>query len=110
MGKIITAAEKKVYEEKAELLKALAHPVRLCIVKKLYETGGSNVSSMQNCFLMPQSTVSQHLSKLKSLGIVEGKRHGTEIVYRVINTDAIKIVDLLLSIGKKHLAKCSILS
>jgi hypothetical protein len=37
-----------LYEEKTELLKVLAHPVRLCIVKNLLEKGATNVSKMQN--------------------------------------------------------------
>lgn len=93
---ISTEGERKVFEEKADLLKALAHPVRLCIVKNLCDSGGCNVTKMQNCLQMPQSTVSQHLGKLKALGIVEGKRHGTEIVYFVINPDAKRIVGSLL--------------
>lgn len=55
----------KKLNEKAELLKVLAHPVRLCIVKGLLENGGCNVTYMQNCLNAPQSTVSQHLQKLK---------------------------------------------
>lgn len=91
----LTSEEKKNLVEKAELLKALAHPVRLCIVKKLVEAGGCNVSKMQACLMMPQSTVSQHLSKLKSLGIVEGNRNGTEIIYGVVHSDAISIINSL---------------
>lgn len=87
--------EKKLLHEKAEILKALSHPVRLCIVRNLMESGGCNVTHMQNCLSMAQSTISQHLTKLKSSGIVEGSRAGTEIVYRVINPDAVKIVQSL---------------
>jgi DNA-binding transcriptional ArsR family regulator len=96
MGVVMTAEYKKLLEDKAEILKALSHPIRLCIVKNLVETGGCNVSKMQGCLDMPQSTVSQHLSKLKSLRIIEGQRNGTEIVYHAIDGDAIKIVNTLI--------------
>ena len=44
----------KKLNEKAELLKVLAHPVRLCIVKGLLENGGCcNVTYMQNCLNAP---------------------------------------------------------
>ena len=72
-----------LYEEKTELLKVLAHPVRLCIVKNLLEKGATNVSKMQNCLNVPQSTISQHLQKLKAAGIVDGVRRGVEITYSV---------------------------
>lgn len=71
------------FAEVAEILKALAHPVRLCIVKGLLEKGECNVSHMQDCLDAPQSTVSQHLQKLRAAGIIEGVRSGLEINYRV---------------------------
>lgn len=80
------------YNETAELLKVLAHPVRLCIVRGLIEKGECNVTYMQSCLDTPQSTTSQHLQKLKSAGIVEGKRNGLEINYRVCND---KVYDLI---------------
>lgn len=85
-----------LFNEKAEVLKALAHPIRLCIVQGLIEEEGRNVTTMQNCLNAPQSTVSQHLSKLKAAGIIEGRRNGTEINYYVVNEDAKKIVNSIL--------------
>ncbi len=38
--------ELELYESNAELLKVLAHPVRLCIVKGLIERGPSNVKNL----------------------------------------------------------------
>lgn len=85
----------KTYEKKSEKLKALAHPHRLCIVKGLIE-GSCNVSKIQECLGLPQSTVSQHLSKLKSAGIIDGERNGLEICYRVVDENIADIVRLLL--------------
>lgn len=82
-------------ERKAEKLKALAHPQRLYIVKGLIGNMCS-VTKIQECLNLPQSTVSQHLAKLKAAGIIEGKRHGTEICYTVIDEEAIEIISLLL--------------
>ncbi|HWT76365.1 MAG TPA: metalloregulator ArsR/SmtB family transcription factor [Mobilitalea sp.] len=73
------------YNETAELLKTLAHPVRLCIVNGLLKKGECNVSYMQNCLRAPQSTISQHLQKLRMAGIIEGRRNGLEIYYQVCN-------------------------
>ncbi|MCG8498931.1 MAG: metalloregulator ArsR/SmtB family transcription factor [Firmicutes bacterium] len=82
------------YDQKSELIKAIAHPVRLCIVKGLIENQ-CNVTHMQQCLNIPQSTVSQHLSKLKAAGIIKGERKGLEICYRVVNQDIIKIIGVL---------------
>lgn len=83
------------YNAAAELLKVLAHPARLCIVRGLLKKGECNVSYMTECMDCPQSTMSQHLQKLKSAGIIAGRREGTEIYYRVCNEKAAEIIKIL---------------
>ncbi len=80
--------------QKSELLKALVHPTRFCIVKGLIAKE-SNVTSIQECLDLPQSTISQHLFKLKAAGIIKGERNGLEISYQVINEDVKKIIKIL---------------
>jgi DNA-binding transcriptional ArsR family regulator len=86
----------KKYEEKAEVLKALSHPHRLCIIKGLMDNK-CNVSKIQECLGLPQSTVSQHLAKLKAAGIIDGKRNGLEICYSVVNEEIENIVRVLFN-------------
>lgn len=86
----------KQYEEISELLKVLAHPVRLCIVRGLLEVGCCNVSNMQNCLGIPQSTISQHLQKLKNVGIIAGERNGLEVFYKITDKRVEDIIKVLL--------------
>jgi len=89
------------YNNAAELLKVLAHPVRLCIVAGLLQKGECNVMHMTDCLDCPQSTISQHLQKLRMAGIIEGTRNGTEIKYKVCNKTAEKLMNILCEeIGK----------
>lgn len=83
------------YSEVSELLKVMAHPIRLCVVKGLLETGSCNVTHMQQCLNIPQSTLSQHLQKLKAAGIIKGMRNGVEINYKVCNDLVIDLVNTL---------------
>jgi len=83
------------YYKTAELLKVLAHPVRLCIVTGLLKNGGCNVSHMQSCLNEPQSTISQHLQKLKMAGVISGARKGKEINYRVSNKRIESLIKIL---------------
>lgn len=85
------------YTELAEMLKTIAHPVRLCIVKGLIEKGECNVTHMQTCLDIPQSTVSQHLQKLKSAGIITGVRSGLEINYSICDQRVIQLVNILFN-------------
>lgn len=88
------------YKQTAEMLKVLAHPVRLCIVHGLIENGGCNVTYMQSCLDTPQSTISQHLQKLRSAGIVEGIRNGLEINYHVCSDQAADLINVLFKENK----------
>lgn len=84
------------YIDYAELLKALAHPVRLCIVSGLLEKGCCNVTHMQNCLSIPQSTISQHLQKLRAAGILKAERNGLEISYSVADERVKNIILALI--------------
>ena len=84
------------YEEKAELLKALAHPLRLRIVRGLLICGCRNVSCMEEKTGQSQSCISQHLSKLRAAGIVRAERSGNEVYYTVADRSVAAVVAALL--------------
>ncbi len=71
-------------EEVAELLAALAHPVRLRIVCGLL-SGGCTVTPIAECLGLPQPLVSRHLAILREAGVVSATRRGREQVYGVVH-------------------------
>jgi ArsR family transcriptional regulator len=99
-GGLVMDVDIKNFELQAEKLKAISHPQRLCIIKGLIDNS-CNVTKIQECMKLPQSTVSQHLSKLKAAGIVTGSRKGLEICYSVVDDDVKKIVQILTESGAK---------
>ena len=64
----------------AEVLKGVAHPVRLRIVAALCERS-HNVGELARKLGVRQSLVSQHLSLLRLHGLVAPKKNGTSITY-----------------------------
>lgn len=82
------------HTKKADLLKALGHPIRYCIVEGLV-SGEQIVGSMVACTGVPQPTVSQHLNVLKAAGIIECRREGNKMYYDVCDATVRKIVELL---------------
>ncbi len=84
----------------AEIFKALGHPSRLCIVNKLTATS-LNVTQMQECLGASQSSISQHLTILKSRGIIEGKRIGSEVIYSLVDKRMKSLVEIFLSHEQK---------
>ena len=83
-------------ERQAEILKVLGHPIRLKIVAGLLSQS-CNVKKIWECLELPQATVSQHLSLLKSKQIIAGRRDGTEVFYSVISPEAKEIIGALFA-------------
>lgn len=84
------------YEARAELLKTMAHPIRLQIVHDLLAAGRRNVRCMEAHTGMSQSCISQHLQRLRSAGVVAAERVGNEVYYRVVSGEAARVVAALM--------------
>ncbi|MEI5948044.1 metalloregulator ArsR/SmtB family transcription factor [Bacillus albus] len=84
----------KIPEADVELLKIMAHPVRLQIVKELEHRKICNVTQLTELLDIPQSTVSQHLSKMRGK-ILRSERKGLEMYYHIANSKACQIVSVL---------------
>ncbi|HID66231.1 MAG TPA: transcriptional regulator [Aquificaceae bacterium] len=82
-------------EELAEFFKALSHPVRLRIISILIE-GKQCVKNLGELLNLSQPSVSQHLSILRSRGIVGWKREGSIICYYIKDERVKKIYNLLI--------------
>lgn len=82
------------FDQEAETLKVLGHPVRLKIIAGLM-SHSCNVKKIWECLGLPQATVSQHLALLKNKGLIEGRRDGVEVYYEVVSPVARKIVGAL---------------
>lgn len=94
---------RKFHHRNAEILKALGHPTRLCIVAGLLQNQ-CNVTKMVTCLRTRQTTVSQHLGVLKAARIIKGRRNGQEICYQVVDKTAARIVR---GLGKSGSAQTS---
>lgn len=68
------------FEARARVMKAMAHPTRLYIVDELAR-GERCVHELTEMIGADMSTVSKHLSVLKSVGIVRDEKRGSEVYY-----------------------------
>ncbi|PEU15511.1 MULTISPECIES: helix-turn-helix transcriptional regulator [unclassified Bacillus (in: firmicutes)] len=84
----------QISEEDVDMLKVMAHPVRLQIVNELISRKNCNVTQLTGILNIPQSTVSQHLAKMKGK-ILRAERRGLEIYYHIDNLKACRIVGVL---------------
>lgn len=66
----------------AGMFKALSHPTRIFILNRLIEREHV-VNELTEMIGVEASTVSRHLSVLKNVGIIEGRKEGSSIYYRI---------------------------
>ncbi len=78
----------------ATLLKALANEDRLLILCNL-AAGEKNVTELQEILGLRQPTLSQQLSRLRYEGLVEFRRDGKSIHYRLASDEAAKVIEVL---------------
>ncbi len=66
-----------------ELMRALAHPLRLKILEFIDGHGTINVNKIYNTLNIEQSITSQHLRILRLAGVVNAKRDGKYMHYNI---------------------------
>ena len=93
-----------IYRMHAQICKALADPKRLLILNEL-RGGECTVGELATSLELPQATVSQHLAILRQRGLVQSRRHGVNVFYRIANQKVIKAFDLLREVMAEQLEK-----
>lgn len=76
----------------AQILKALAHPVRLMVVHAL-KGRERCVCELQPLFAIDPSTLSRHLATLKRAGVVAERRQGVKIMHRLVTPCVLRAFD-----------------
>jgi ArsR family transcriptional regulator len=78
-----TATEQAGDIELASLARALGHPQRVAIIRFLAGCGACFCGDIVGKLPISQSTVSQHLKKLKEAGWIQGEIDGPRVCYCV---------------------------
>lgn len=75
-----------------QILKSIAHPTRLAILELLRDEEQC-VCHIEAALKLRQAYISQHLMILRQAGLVEDRRDGSRIYYRVILPEVYSLVD-----------------
>lgn len=78
---------------KAELFRVLGHPVRVRILELLRD-GERTVGDLQAELGLDSSGTSQHLGVLRRQGVLESRRDGTSVYYRVRDPRTFELLDV----------------
>ncbi len=84
-------AEDIVTRLTAEFLKSLSHPARIRILR-LLTPGERCVCELIAEIDIEQSNLSQHLGVLKKQGIIDSRKEGTKVFYRITHPSVLEVI------------------
>jgi len=94
-----------LFQSEAEILNALSHPARLEILDLLRD-GESCVCHIQAMLDQRQAYISQQLNILRQAGLINSRKEGLRVYYKISNPDLFKLLDhveeILQKLGKLH--------
>jgi DNA-binding transcriptional ArsR family regulator len=82
--------------EAAELLRSLSHPQRLLVLCALGDEERS-VAELRELLDIDQVPMSQQLMRLRADGLVEARRDGTTVYYRITKPEVLTVIEALHS-------------
>ncbi len=94
----------EIFRLHAEVCKIMAHPRRLQIISALRD-GEATLAELTLELNVAKANVSQHLSQMRQRGIVERRRAGAEVYYRIANEKIVKACDLMREVLLEQLEK-----
>ncbi|OHB63571.1 MAG: hypothetical protein A2Y77_06520 [Planctomycetes bacterium RBG_13_62_9] len=84
--------DKELATHAAEVLKAVAHPLRLQIVETL-QGGEKSVGEIVAALGEKQAITSQQLNLMKDKGVLASRRDGAKVYYRIANPNITRVLN-----------------
>jgi DNA-binding transcriptional ArsR family regulator len=94
----------QVHEVKAHFFRVLGHPARIRILE-LLQDGERSVGVLQADLGLDSGGTSQHLAALRGVGVVETRRQGTSVFYRVDDAEVFGLLAAARSIIGRRLTE-----
>jgi len=95
--------KRAVFENLARIATALSSPVRLDLLELLAQ-GERNVEDLAQLTGATVANASQHLQKLKQVGLIVGRKDGLYVKYRLAGDQVVALMDALGAAGQAYLA------
>jgi ArsR family transcriptional regulator len=86
----------KFLEQSTEILRAVAHPMRLAIIELLHDGKQLSVTEIYEALDLEQAVASHHLRILKDRDVVQVRRDGKSSLYSLTNEDFYRIYEILM--------------
>jgi len=94
----------EIYQARANIMKALASPVRLQIVEEL-SRGERCLCELQPLFTMNKSTLSRHVAALRNVGIISERRDGVRVFLKLQTPCILNIFDCAMGVIRSNVQR-----
>ncbi|MEX2105913.1 MAG: metalloregulator ArsR/SmtB family transcription factor [Solirubrobacterales bacterium] len=108
MPKTATGPAKPIHRIKAEFFRTLGHPARVGVLE-LLKDGEMTVGDLQAELGIDSSGASQHLSAMRRQGILEARKEGTSVFYRVRDPRIFQMLESARQVIGSHLEEANAL-
>ena len=99
-----TTAKRALFEQLARIPKAVAHPARLELLDVLAQ-GERSVDDLARVTGTGMTTVSAQLQELRRAHLVDTRREGTRIYYRLAGDDVVRFIAALQAVAENRIAE-----
>jgi len=87
------AGQPPIYALKADFFRVLGHPARVRLLQLLRD-GEQSVGALRDALELDSSGTSQHLAALRAQGLVESRKEGTSVYYRIKDPRTLELLEL----------------
>jgi ArsR family transcriptional regulator len=94
----------KPYTQIANLLKALAHPARIRIMRALAAEGEACVCHLEARLDLRQAYLSQQLARLRQAGLVDDRKDGLNVYYAVSDPTVLELLEKAVEMAPQDLS------
>jgi DNA-binding transcriptional ArsR family regulator len=95
---------RRILERQCEICKAMAHPVRLEIVESMSQDE-MPAAALLEALETSKANLSKHIALLRHAGIVEQRRDGRQVYYRLTHPEIHEACSIMRSILYRRLKK-----
>lgn len=103
-----TSPKKQLFTHFAQIAKAMASPNRLELLEALAQ-GERSVDKLAQATGMPIANTSHHLQVLREGGLVQSRKEGVQVIYRLSDDEIPQMLGCLQRVGERHLAKVELI-
>lgn len=96
--------KRALFRQFAAIAKAVAHEHRLELLEALAQ-GERSVETLADRTGLSMANASQHLQQMRRAGLIEARRDGKFVYYRLSDTAVLDLIASLTRIGERHVAE-----